>query len=390
MRPSDRLGVHGWLYYHAAFSARFVESVLNTMKLGPEGLILDPFVGCGTTSFVAKSLGIPSVGVELNPTAYYVSRAKVGSEPDLIRLERALGSLRGRLPKVEPTEEYAKWFHQEDRALEQTLQLGQAIVERTSDESLRDFLIAALLLSLRRVAKVTRSSNPTWILNSKHPSKSLVNPYRALREQTKSMYHDLMTAIHSPETRADILFDNSTTVRFKETFDAIVTSPPYLTRIDYIVNFRMENDFLGNLKLPNQFDIPSLRDAMIGTVTIPSKTLASRDPDSAWGPTCVNVLGEVRNHPTKAASSYYYPTIYNYFDNMHKWLIRVHDDFLKPSGLLFIVVQTSYFKDVEIAIGDILLEMGKIKGFTDALKIRHESVHAPPGILYEDVLLFVN
>jgi hypothetical protein len=57
--------------------------------------------------------------------------------------------------------------------------------------------------------------------------------------------------------------------------------------------------------------------------------------------------------------------------------------------LLFIVVQTSFFKDVEIPIGDILLEMAKLKGFSNAVKLRSESVHAPPRVHFEDVLLLV-
>jgi hypothetical protein len=203
------------------------------------------------------------------------------------------------------------------------------------------------------------------------------------------MFQDLVLEARNPETRADVLYGDSTCLKFEESFDTIITSPPYLTRIDYVVNFRMENELLANLGLPIQFDLRELRDSMIGTVTIPDKALASKDPDLDWGNACVNVLNRVRGHGSKAASSYYYPTIYNYFSNMHKWLVRVYDNLLKPNGLLFVVVQTSYFKDVEIPIGSILLEMGKLKGFSEAAKLRSESVHAPPGGPYEDVLLLV-
>ena len=111
VKPLDRSGVHGWLFYYAAFSAQFVKSLLTSLKLGPDNLILDPFVGCGTTSVEAKSLGIPSVGVELNPTAYYVSRAKVSWEPNHEQLENALHAIKRRLPEVKASEEYRKWFH---------------------------------------------------------------------------------------------------------------------------------------------------------------------------------------------------------------------------------------------------------------------------------------
>jgi hypothetical protein len=387
VRPSDRLGIHSWLYYYTAFSAKFVESLLTTLKLGQDSLVLDPFVGCGTTSAAAKSLGIPSIGIELNPTAYYVSRAKVGWDPNPVQLEKSLHSLKGKLPKVEPTQEYLKWFHRDATAVRKTLGLAQGIIERVTEQGLQDFLLAALLLSLRQVAKVTRSSNPTWIRNGKRHSMPLVEPYRALANQARTMLHDLSLFIYDHNTRADILFGDSTKLEFDRAFNAIVTSPPYLTRIDYIVNFRMENEFLANLKLPKEILIPDLRDKMIGTVTIPDREPAGKDPSSSWGPTCLDVLERVRKHPAKASLSYYYPTIYNYFEKIRTWLQCGHEA-LTDNGLAFIVVQTSYFKDVEIPVGDIFLEMARTIGFRDGQKIRTELVRTRKD-LHEDVLLLV-
>ena len=252
VKPLDRSGIHSWLYYYAAFSAQFVKSLITMLKLGQDDLVLDPFVGCGTTSAVAKSLGVPSIGVELNPTAYYVSRAKVGWDPNPVQLEKSLQSLKGKLPKVKQTQEYLKWFHPRDPAVKKTLGLGQAIIERAPDQGLQDFLLAALLLSLRRVAKVTRSSNPTWIRNGERHSISLVEPYVALANQARTMLHDLGLFTYDHHTRADIFFGDSTKLKFDQPVNTIITSPPYLTRIDYIVNFRMENEFLANLKLPKE------------------------------------------------------------------------------------------------------------------------------------------
>jgi DNA modification methylase len=383
--PTGRSGVHGWLYYYAAFSAQFVKSLLTTLRLNQDSLVLDPFVGCGTTSAVAKSMGIPSIGIELNPIAYYVARAKVGWKPNAPQLNKALQSLEDRLPRVEPTRDYLKWFHRRDPVVTKTLGLGQAITERVAERGLRDFLLAALLLSLRQMAKVTCSSNPTWIRNGKRHPMSVVEPHRAFANQARTMLHDLTLFTPHRKTRAEILFGDSTKLEFDKAFNAIVTSPPYLTRIDYIVNFRMENEFLANLKLPSQIVIPDLRDEMIGTVTIPDRELAEKDPISSWGPVCVNVLERVRKHPAKASLSYYYPTIYNYFDKIYTWLQHAHAA-LNDDGLAFVMVQTSYFKDVEITLGDIFLEMAQNIGFHDAQKIRTELVRTRKD-LHEDVLL---
>ena len=40
----------------------------------PDGIVLDPFMGSGTTAFVARSLGRNFIGIELNKS--YITLAK--------------------------------------------------------------------------------------------------------------------------------------------------------------------------------------------------------------------------------------------------------------------------------------------------------------------------
>jgi DNA modification methylase len=397
--PKDRRGIHDWLHYHAAFSARFVDSVITEAGLDQQSVILDPYVGSGTTCVVAKLRGISSVGVDLNPTAYFVTRAKVGWDPNPRQLSDSLHLLRGKVPKVEASENFQKWFRQNDPACARILGLGQKIVDLLSDLSMRDFLIAALLLSLRRVARVKTSSNPTWTRNSKSPKLASIEPYKALKAQAISMLRDLQETRLDHLAKANVIFADVRDLEMDDKYDAIITSPPYLTRIDYVANFRMENELLSNLALPEQFEINHLRDSMIGTVTIPSKEFRKAEPSSDWGETCQSVMSRIKHNPTKAATSYYYPNIFSYFDGIHKWLGRT-ERFLKDRGLLFIVVQTSYFKNFEIPVGEIFLEMGKNLGY-QTQRIRSEPVRthigllspqqrkrAPNKVLREEVLLF--
>jgi hypothetical protein len=136
---------------------------------------------------------------------------------------------------------------------------------------------------------------------------------------------------------------------------------------------------------------------MIGTVTIPKKDIQKSAPES-WGRICEMILSRMRHSPTKAASRYYYPTIYNYFDGIYTWLLEMRK-LLKERAPLFIVVQTSYFKNFEIPVGEIFLEMGRNMGY-ETQKVRRQSVRthmgllspqqrkrAPDKILHEEVLV---
>jgi len=264
---------------------------------------------------------------------------------------------------------------------------------------LRDFLIAALLLSLRHIAHVPSSSNPTWTRSSENPKIASVIPYKALRDKAWSMFNDIKDTRVPEHVRSDVIFGDVRDVDLDEKFDAIITSPPYLTRIDYVVNFRMENEFLANLNLPKRFDIGSLRNAMIGTVTITNRGFRDAAPDPIWGESGQKIMQTIERSRSKAARSYYYPNIYAYFDGICRWLRRTRS-YLKKNGVMVIVVQSSFFKRFEIPVADIFLQMGRNLGY-ETISIRHEPIRTHMGllspqrrkrslnkILHEDVLVF--
>ena len=56
--------IHRWFRYSAGFSYSLVEESFRKFGITKDSVVLDPFVGVGTTCVCAKRLGIQSVGVE--------------------------------------------------------------------------------------------------------------------------------------------------------------------------------------------------------------------------------------------------------------------------------------------------------------------------------------
>ena len=80
---------HGLHYYKAKFFPRLARSILSscTRRLGDgPHRVLDPFVGSGTTSLEAATLGLPSVGLDIDPLSVLISRTKL----DAVGLDRHL------------------------------------------------------------------------------------------------------------------------------------------------------------------------------------------------------------------------------------------------------------------------------------------------------------
>jgi len=75
-------GIHP---YPAKFIGDIPRTLLDILPI-PEGtLVLDPFVGSGTTLVEAQRRGLPCVGIDLNPIACLISRVKTAAEPPNLR-----------------------------------------------------------------------------------------------------------------------------------------------------------------------------------------------------------------------------------------------------------------------------------------------------------------
>jgi len=394
----DRSGVFGWLHYFAAFSPGFVRSAINFLRLENNSLILDPFVGSGTTCIVSKCANIPSVGLELNPVGYFVSRAKLNWNLERTSLLTILKELKN-LPdqNVKPTPEYGKWFVNEDATIERSLSLGTYILHSIPKEMV-DFFITALLLSLRKIATSECELNPTWTPQKhKLPKLDANSFFHVFSTQAQRMLRDLeklKASYVESKVDPDVFYGDALKFEYPRQFDAIITSPPYLSRIDYIISFRLENEFLENLGALPGLNVKKLRDRMIGTVTVTDRS----PPNLEWGQTCFEILHHIRTHPSKASRTYYYPTIMKYFKDIFKWFTEARK-LLKPKGSIVLVVQSSYFKEIEIPVSSIFIEMCQNVGFDSTSIIHRENVkfhrglmdpeqrkYAPGKVLHEDVI----
>jgi len=73
-----KLPVHRWFRYSAGFSAEWVCSEIERFEedTGETAVVIDPFVGSGTTSFASCSLGKNSFGFDGHPFVARIAKAK--------------------------------------------------------------------------------------------------------------------------------------------------------------------------------------------------------------------------------------------------------------------------------------------------------------------------
>ncbi len=391
--------MHAWLPYYAGFSEDFVASLLDEFKVGDTAIVFDPMNGSGTTTLVAQQTGYCCIGADLNPAAAAIARAKnaalVGRALAEIAKETADAARRiSRLAEMSPDAD--AWFHSETFTDVRRL---QSAIQRTSAEplapiaprllatlndsapcvaSIRAFLTAALIVAARRASRARPSKNPTWLKRSTISEKEPANLLAGFVAAAAEMEADLVAAFgpdKSPVDRALVLDADARALPLKSaSIDLIVTSPPYLTRIDYAVTTAVE---LATLGVESASDQDRLRREIMGSTCITGGRYEMRKD---WGPTCRKVLELIRRHPSKASSGYYFKNHVQYFRDAAA-ILREYLRVLKRGAPAALVVQDSWYKDIHVPLGTIYVEMARALGASTSEIVRSDHVRSHLGLV---------
>ncbi|MDQ1629563.1 MAG: hypothetical protein QOI54_3307 [Actinomycetota bacterium] len=137
---------------------------------------------------------------------------------------------------------------------------------------------------------------------------------------------------------------------------AIIASPPYCTRLDYVKATLPELAVMGL----THDDVRSLRDTMIGTPTMFG--LADHGGPERWGSKTKALIDEVAAHSSKASATYYKKYYLQYFGGMWTSLAELRR-VVKPGRSAVMVVQDSYYKDVHVDLPALIGDMSERAGW---------------------------
>jgi hypothetical protein len=222
--------------------------------------------------------------------------------------------------------------------------------------SIAAFFYVAMFRVIRSLLVPFRSANPTWLKLPATSERVTVREdrlHQKIREQINAMTaHLLGPSPNFTKLRPSVIEKaRSAELPIEDaSVDAVISSPPYCTRIDYVKKTLPELALLG----ANSIQIKHLRDQMIGTPTI-QETATVQAP--AWGATCLAIVDAIAQHDSYASKSYYYKTYLQYFSGLYE-SVREIDRVLKPRGSCILVVQDSYYKNIHIDLAKVLSEIG--------------------------------
>lgn len=368
-----------WYSYYAGYADSFVREIVEALPTDT-GLVLDPWNGAGTTTSVATDQRLSSVGIDLNPAAVVIARARLLRSDVRFSAEAmsevVVASAKRDTEPCPDDDPLRSWFDEQTaarlRAIERSI---YRLVVSTDDErrlveeealgrvdALASLFYLALFRTVRPLLAPFIGSNPTWIKRRVERSQLLhvgsEQIEQSFAEAIRSLLDAVADAAQTVESakRTKVQVGSSQAIGLDDgSVDAIITSPPYCTRIDYVIATLPELAVLGIR--PHEVD--ELRMAMIGT------PLTAKAPSDvpAGSEQLDRFLGEVAAHRTRAAKTYYSRFFRAYFDGMRRSFAEL-DRVTKPGSPLVLVVQDSYFKQVRVPVAEILGEFGEQLGWT--------------------------
>lgn len=243
-------GPHGIHPYPAKFIPQIPKTLIKLFHPGDDSPILDPFCGSGTTLVEALNVGIPSIGIDLNPLATLIAKVKTTPlQRVVVEVARGVsGRARKKISlhsvKIPPIPRLDHWFQ---KPVQEALAALISEINQVGPNDLCDALKIALSSIIVRVSNQesdTRYAAVEKSLDSETVLKSFERAAIALSSALSSMEDGLFP--YTPSTRIitkDLLRlapeDVGTGVGL------VVTSPPYPNAYEYWLYHKYRMYWLG-------------------------------------------------------------------------------------------------------------------------------------------------
>ncbi|MEW6592418.1 MAG: DNA methyltransferase [Candidatus Hadarchaeota archaeon] len=234
--PDRERPIYRWFQLKESFSSGLVRLLSETWGLGDGDLVLDPFCGSGTTLLACRELGLDCKGFDVHPLFLLASRVKI-RDYDVEGLKAEVAEILGSEFKEEvPAPSFvARFFPQ--RVLSELVFFRERVLE-VKDEKTREFLMLGLLNAAMDSSLASKDGAAIKI------TKKPVPPLReAFERRLLGMCRDIEQAALKGSKVEIELCDARELDAGGAT--AVITSPPYLAKQEYLHAYRIENWIAG-------------------------------------------------------------------------------------------------------------------------------------------------
>lgn len=252
------------IHWHPCRFVSQIPAALIGLLSDPGDLVVDPYCGSGTTLVEAQRLGRRSLGIDINPVAILLARAKLFPS-EAIDIERAIKRCEkeivdqlsinsandpGLLDSIPHTVQARKWFHPDTRK-ELAFLWSYIQNSKSKYKPILEAAFSSILLSVCNetrhwgyVCDNTKPKSARKVDAIKQYMQSLDRLIEAYRERDLYVWQ----GVTYPLPNATLVNEdacNYLKCTDEGSVDLIVTSPPYFGVCDYVKAQRLSMEWFG-------------------------------------------------------------------------------------------------------------------------------------------------
>lgn len=269
--------LHRWLKYKEGFSSDLVLNLLNDFEIPKNGLVMDPFLGSGTTAMVCQMNGINSIGFDILPMSQIAIEAKKNVfNYDLCELTK----IKRELESMDCPLDYDNTFNYlsiTDGAFPETtareiIFFTEWNLKSSYSKIAKNLITLCILNSLETISytakdgqylrwdyrsKKMREANEDRLNKGKRPivvrldKGDLPSLKENLCEEFEKVLNDIYyIQSHTENTGAEVSYIEGSALfempkMPNDILDGVITSPPYCNRYDYTRTYALELNYLN-------------------------------------------------------------------------------------------------------------------------------------------------
>lgn len=372
----EDFAAHNWYRFVLSYPPHLVRDYIESFKLKPGQVLLDPFCGTGTTIVEAMKNGLNSVGIEANPLAHFACTTKTQWEVNpegLLKHAKAIAieatTLFDQPMRVLPSEQDKLLLKKSISPL--PLHKTIILLETISSKRVNPYKSHERLAVAK--ATVFSTSNlhfgPEVGVRGYKKDADVITMW--LRE-IEIIARDLKELQRLPKNKkgaAQVHYAdarNLNSILSDRSIDCVITSPPYPNEKDYTRTTRLESVLLGFINNKEE-----LRQLKRGLVKSNTRGIYVTDTDDAWVSDNKNVqkiAAQIEHRrielgKTSGFEKNYARVTRLYFGGMAKHLADLRPKLKKGALLAYVVGDQASYLRVMIRTGQLLGEIAQELGY---------------------------
>ena len=360
------------------FPFSLIEDKIKEYKIKPNSLLVEPFVGSGTTCISANFFRCNSIGFDANPLMTFISEVKTTWDIDLALYKKqvikiaeqflekihnydSLKLTKGFLENM-PKKELNQWL---SRALQKEVNLLKNLIDGIKDKKIKNLLLLAMSKSCLDASYVSFCPGTTF-----YPFREKEEFWDLFTKKVIQIHEDLeKVQKHNNYGKSKLINDtclNASKYIKPNTINFIITSPPYPNDLEYTRQTRLEMYLLDFVK--NMYEVQQIKKKMVkGSTKLIFKE--SKSEVFALKFNDVKIVSDKIYEQTKDKNwGFDYPRmVREYFGDMYLCL-KEFFPLMKKNAHFLLVVGDQTVKGVYIPVCDILIEMGQEIGYRNCRK----------------------